>query len=201
MSNSKKRRLKKEQDKIERQRILAERTNQLLGRAEKSPSLNHDLDNIVGFGHSPNWSSNKRNLNGHDTQHEHDWHQGRTDTSCNNVIEILYCGLCNGMVRKCDGCDHFHASDVGFGGEDSMPEVVDFEWLKKNECSANTVDSQVTSQINENGLNHLGDTTVWIDVPVPFVELPSDYDEWPADVASYEGELGSTRFELVAFEG
>ena len=82
-----------------------------------------------------------------------------------------------------------------------MPEVADIEWLRNNECSSKTVDSQIKAQINEDGLTDMGDTIVMIDVPVPFVELPSDYDEWPADVASYEGEFRSSQFELVEFSG
>ena len=82
-----------------------------------------------------------------------------------------------------------------------MPEVADVEWLRDNECSSNTLDSQIKAQINEDGLTDMGDTIVTIDVPVPFVELPSDYDEWPPDVASYEGEIGSNQFELTEFSG
>ena len=79
-----------------------------------------------------------------------------------------------------------------------MPEVVDVEWLRDNGCSPNIVDSQMETQINEDNLTDMRDTIVTIDVPVPFVELPSDNDEWPPDVASYEGEIGSNRFELTA---
>ena len=82
-----------------------------------------------------------------------------------------------------------------------MPEVVDVEWLRDNECSSNTVDAQMKGQINDDNLTDMGNSIVTIDVPVPFVELPSDYDEWPADVASYEGEIGSNQFELIEFSG
>ena len=82
-----------------------------------------------------------------------------------------------------------------------MPEVVSFEWLRGNACASNTVDLQFKSQINEDGLTDMGDTTVWIEVPVPFVELPPHYDAASAEVASYTGEIGSNRFELFEFGG
>ena len=81
-------------------------------------------------------------------------------------------------MHRCKRCRGYHMVYEGQGGEYSMPWWVSESWLKEHGCAGEA----------------------FLDVPVPSVRTPTDYEPPMFDLATYgeiDGEPG--RYELEWF--